>query len=198
MNNRRNLLVDNKSGDEFVDLGLPSGLKWCSHNIGGTNPEDYGYYFSWGNVDGYAKGSNYIFSQSTYDSTTGHYLSKDIPVDYAYDIARLIMDSPWRLPTKDEFKELCDNTNSEWINNYNGTGIAGYKFMKKSDPSVYIFFPACGYYAGRILIDEGTFGYYWSSTYYDSSYACCLRFNSSKVIQYYIDRYYGFPGRAVQ
>ena len=26
----------------FVDLGLPSGLKWASCNVGAENPEDFG------------------------------------------------------------------------------------------------------------------------------------------------------------
>ena len=36
--------------DNAVDLGLPSGLKWASCNIGATVPEEYGGYFAWGLV----------------------------------------------------------------------------------------------------------------------------------------------------
>ena len=36
------------NGHEYVDLGLPSGLKWATCNVGATNPEDYGDYFDWG------------------------------------------------------------------------------------------------------------------------------------------------------
>ena len=35
-----------------VDLGLPSGLKWADRNVGAETPQDYGAYFSWGNVEG--------------------------------------------------------------------------------------------------------------------------------------------------
>ena len=38
---------------EFVDLGLPSGLKWAVHNVGASSPEEYGYYFFWGGTQGY-------------------------------------------------------------------------------------------------------------------------------------------------
>lgn len=31
---------------EAVDLGLPSGTKWASCNIGATKPEEYGSYFA--------------------------------------------------------------------------------------------------------------------------------------------------------
>lgn len=39
---------DPYNGHEYVDLGLPSGLKWATMNIGATTPEDYGDYFAWG------------------------------------------------------------------------------------------------------------------------------------------------------
>ena len=39
---------DNSNNHEYVDLGLPSGLKWATCNVGATTPEEYGYYFAWG------------------------------------------------------------------------------------------------------------------------------------------------------
>ena len=36
---------------EYVDLGLPSGLKWATCNVGATKPEEYGDYFAWGEVE---------------------------------------------------------------------------------------------------------------------------------------------------
>ena len=38
---------------EFVDLGLPSGLKWAAWNVGATKPEESGLYFAWGEDKGY-------------------------------------------------------------------------------------------------------------------------------------------------
>ena len=35
---------------ESVDLGLPSGLKWATCNVGAITPEEYGDYFAWGEV----------------------------------------------------------------------------------------------------------------------------------------------------
>ena len=40
---------------EFVDLGLPSGLKWASCNVGAEKPEDFGLYFAWGETEGYTR-----------------------------------------------------------------------------------------------------------------------------------------------
>ena len=38
---------------EYVDLGLPSGLKWAKCNIGATKETDYGLHFQWGATEGY-------------------------------------------------------------------------------------------------------------------------------------------------
>ena len=38
---------------EWVDLGLPSGTKWASCNVGAEKPEDFGLYFAWGETEGY-------------------------------------------------------------------------------------------------------------------------------------------------
>ena len=36
---------------EAVDLGLPSGLKWASFNLGASKPEGYGDYYAWGETE---------------------------------------------------------------------------------------------------------------------------------------------------
>ena len=43
-------LQDPYNGHEYVDLGLPSGLKWATCNVGATKPEEYGDYFAWGDT----------------------------------------------------------------------------------------------------------------------------------------------------
>ena len=35
---------------EYIDLGLPSGLKWAACNIGANAPEEVGEYFAWGEI----------------------------------------------------------------------------------------------------------------------------------------------------
>lgn len=35
---------------QAIDLGLPSGIKWASCNVGAEKPEDYGNYYAWGEV----------------------------------------------------------------------------------------------------------------------------------------------------
>ena len=51
--------VDPYLEHEYVDLGLPSGLKWATCNIGASNPEEYGWYFSWAGTMGYVFINNF-------------------------------------------------------------------------------------------------------------------------------------------
>lgn len=194
--------------EEYVDLGLPSGLLWAKGNlIKDSNGNyaigketDWGTYISWGNIIGHNEGEGYDFSSTNYDSTPGKQVAANIPSnDAAHDIALATLGTPWHLPTKEDFRELYDNTDTEWVADYNGTGVAGRKFMKKTDHSVYVFFPASGYYSGTSLSNRGTSGYYWSSSFYSATYAYSLSFGSSSVNpQNDFTRRVGFSVRPVQ
>ena len=46
---------DPYNGHEYVDLGLPSGLKWATCNVGAEKPEDYGKYYAWGETSAYGE-----------------------------------------------------------------------------------------------------------------------------------------------
>lgn len=194
--------------EEYVDLGLPSGLLWAKGNLIKDSNDNYaigaetdwGTYISWGNIIGHNEGEGYDFSSTNYDSTPGKQVAANIPSnDAAHDIALATLGTPWHLPTKEDFQELYDNTDTEWVADYNGTGVAGRKFMKKTDHSVYVFFPASGRYDGTSLISRGTSGFYWSSSFNSATNAYGLVFNSSSVYpQSYNGRRYGFTVRPVQ
>ena len=51
---------------EAIDLGLPSGVKWASCNIGATKPEEYGGYYAWGETEEkeYYSDSTYVYYQN--------------------------------------------------------------------------------------------------------------------------------------
>lgn len=200
---RRRLLQSETGGipipDNVVDLGLPSGTLWAKGNLckNGSNyyigsETDWGTYVNWGNIDGHNEGEGYNFN-------TGTHLSTDIPTtDAAHDICLARLGEGYNLPTKEQFQELYEETDREWIEDYNNTGVAGYKFMKKSDHSVFVFFPASGYYYNTTLDGRGTDGYYWSSYFRNTTYAYCLYFSSSSVNpQSYYYRWYGLPVRPV-
>lgn len=190
----------------YVDLGLPSGLLWAQGNIIKVDgsysigePTNYGCYFSWGNIEGHNNGEGYDFGTANsgpYASTPGAQVSANIASnDSAHDAALACLGSPWRMPTKEEFKELYDNTDRVWTTI---DGINGWKFMKKTDHSVYVFFPAAGRGIGTSVSYVGTDGSYWSSSWVSADSAYRMAFGSSNVgPQISGSRYYGFSVRAV-
>ena len=184
-----------------VDLGLPSGKLWSDRNIGAMSETEAGLYFAWGETEGYkdanarnaALGRSDGFSSDAYNAGDADSISANLTSDN--DAAVKNYGGNWRMPTKAECEELYNNTNHEWttIN-----GVTGRKFTNKTDSSKYIFIPAVGIYDGTTLYGSGPYGYYWSSTFYSSSYAYLLRFNSSGVYTDDYYRYYGFSVRAIQ
>ena len=180
--------------DDFVDLGLPSGTKWAKANLGGTNPQDLGQYFSWGNVTGHAKDSGYDFSQTTYNGTTGAGLMGGLSTSSSYDAARNIKGYPWRIPTYDDFLELLSYCRAQWTT---VSGQAGMRFTSNINGNS-IFLPAAGNYYGTSLQNLGTNGSYWAATLNDATNAYNLSFYSTLVNMFNYARYYGLPVRAVQ
>ena len=159
------------NGHDWVDLGLPSGLKWATCNVGASSPEDYGNYYAWGET---TTKSDYSSSTST---TYGKEMS-DIGGNATYDVARKQWGSSWRLPTKAEFEELLDEDNCTWEWSTQ-SGVNGCKVTSKVNGKS-IFLPAAGYRRGTSLYNAGSYGYYWSSTpnKSDTYYAYFLVFGS--------------------
>lgn len=93
----------------WVDLGLPSGVKWASVNVGGSSPEDVGDYFAWGEIE------------SKSDFTEVNYVYEDVPevLPISADAANVNWGGSWRMPTDNDVKELNRNTKCEIIT-YNG------------------------------------------------------------------------------
>lgn len=192
--NRRHFIT-NPSGDNYeaVDLGLPSGLKWATMNVGATAPEDFGLYFSWGNIDGHEEGSDYSFSDANYNASPGKQISGDIPL--SQDAANAYLGSSWRMPTRLEFQELYDNCTSEWVTM---NSVTGRRFTSKINGNT-IFFPCAGRYSGTNLYDRDSFGYYWSASRYSDSYGYYWLSSMGTVDpQGNYNRRYGFPIRAVR
>lgn len=192
-----------------IDLGLPSGRLWASWNIGAESEEEDGAYFSWGNIEPHFPNGT-TFSYNWGSSNTGPYASTpgssipftsqtknaDYSADSGYDAARELLGGSWRMPTATEFKELYDNTDNEWTT---VNGVNGRKFMKKTDHSVYVFFPAAGFGNNTSLSSRGSYGLYWSSSLGSADRGYRLNCNSSNVNpQDYSSRCSGYSVRAVQ
>lgn len=144
---------------EAIDLGLPSGTKWASCNIGASKPEECGEYFAWGELlekKVYSK-DNYLYYNSELDENM--WLGEDIS-GTKYDVARQRWGGNWRLPTSDEVVELIENC-TYVLTTYNG--VQGGKFTSKKNGNS-IFLPAAGYRLYNDLIRADSYGYYWSST----------------------------------
>ena len=159
----------------YVDLGLPSGIKWAKCNVGSEKETDYGYYFMWGsttpNTNTTCDWTNAPFNNGSSDYDEAYFNSvKDTVCPNGvlakeYDTATQIMGDDWRMPTKAEIQELIDNTNHVWITNFNGTGVNGMKFTSKTDTSKYIFISAAGYCHNGSVYSGNS--YVWSSSLKD-------------------------------
>ena len=111
-----------------MDLGLPSGTLWATYNIGASKPEEVGDYFSWGETEkkDYYNWSSYkwcISNNGGLDFLTkynsGHRYNGKIDNLQTLltqdDVASAKWGSEWRMPTNDEFQELLDNCQYNWV-----------------------------------------------------------------------------------
>ena len=179
--------------EEAVDLGLPSGLKWRSMNVGASKPEDYGNYYAWGETTpktSYAW-SNYKYKSSDiYGDGVGLTGKKVlIPED---DAATVNLGDGWRTPTNSEWKELKNNCSWRWTtrNGVNGMLVTGSNGNS-------IFLPAAGYYRPS-LTNRGSYGSYWSSSYGSDENALAWDFINSDVSAAYLGRSDGLSVRPVK
>ena len=188
---------------EAVDLGLPSGLKWAAHNVGATKPEDFGGYYAWGETEEkedyswstykWCKGYYYTMTKYCTSSSYGTVDNKEI-LDPEDDVAHVKWGGDWRIPTKTEQDELCNNCTWEWTTL---NGVNGYKVTGPNGNS--IFLPAAGYRSDSDLALRGDFCSYWSDSL--SSVGCCyadnLSFSVERFMCYFANRYIGHSVRPV-
>ena len=183
------------NGHEYVDLGLPSGLKWATCNVGATSPEDYGDYFAWGETEtkeDYSSSTSLTYGFSISELKSQGYIDENGNLTASHDAATANWGGAWRMPTKAEFEELKNNCSWKWTTQ---NGVNGYKVTGTNGNS--IFLPAAGCRSGSSLYDAGSDGYYWSSTPNESrsDSAWSLYFNSS---EFDMNSIYRGNGRSVR
>ena len=168
---------------EYVDLGLPSGLKWAKCNVGASSETEGGVFFQWGETSGVSgslvgKYSKENYSWSTYehcggtmDTLTKYNINNGMgtvdnitTIESVDDAATQIMGDGWRMPTGNDIGELLTNTTQNQVGNYNGTGVDGYEFTGSNGNSIFI--PTAGYvYDGSVnQVDDLYTGNVWSSS----------------------------------
>ena len=150
----------NYNNRSYVNLGLPSGVKWATCNLGAANPEQLGNSYYWGET-----------TTSMVNNTMYVNVGDNISGNAKYDAARAQWGGDWRLPTQDDFSELVNKCDWYW-SSYNG--VSGYKVYGPNGN--YIFLP----YASN---------YYWSGTSSQwnepNDAACILKMESNLVSAYY-------------
>ena len=175
------------NGYEYVDLGLPSGLKWAAHNVGASSSTEIGNIYAWGEI---VTKTEYVES----NCTTYQLNMEDISGNPEYDAARANWGMSWRMPTKEEFEELLNNCTWEWEVR---DGVGGKKVTGPNGN--HIFMPITGYQYGTSFYMQD-FGYYWTSTpitnyeNYSYDFFFDMELNLSMGFD---DRCYGQPVRAV-
>ena len=189
-----------------VDLGLPSGLKWASFNLGASAPEEYGDFYAWGETepkyDYYW--TTYIYwneSQLTKYNTISSYgtIDNKTILDPEDDAAHVKLGGKWRMPTNDEWGELISNCTWTWTTL---NGVYGRKVVSNIPgyTDKWLFLPAAG------VMDEHTHhsnaginGTYWTSSLHVTFplYAIDVTFNDMIVQGGTGQRYGGNPIRPV-
>ena len=187
-------VIKSKETMEYVDLGLPSGIKWAKCDLGASSPEKYGDKYSWGETWTKIGTENYYFT----DIVEGQYTKYDSRdkrffLEKEDDVAYLRLGEGWRYPTWNEVQELIDNCT---VTESTLNGWPGVMFVSKINNN-YIFF---GY---RTKGSAG--GLRWTSAVVESNptLAKCLSFernyktNKIDVSRYDNERKYRIPVRPV-
>ena len=195
----------NENGHVFVDLGLSSGTKWATCNVGANNPEGYGDYFAWGETtpkETY-NWSTYRYCNGDYNKLTKYCNNAEYgndgftdaltTLEASDDAATANWGSVWRMPTQTELNELKNSCTVTWVT-YNG--VNGRLFTGPNGNSV--FLPAAGRRYVSELYYAGSYGHYWSSSLctdypYDAWY---LDFRSGNYVMNY--NYYRYSGHSVR
>ena len=191
-----------ENGHEYVDLGL--SVKWATCNVGASQPEEYGDYFAWGEVEPKEEyhWSNYKWCNGTGDTQTKYCTNSDYGtvdnktvLESADDAAAINWGGSWRMPTDAELTELREQCTWTWATQ---NGVNGYKVTSNSNGKS-IFLPVAGYRLGSSLYNAGSNGLSWSSSLDTDgpNSACELYFYSDNVGRGYCDRYYGLSVRPV-
>lgn len=161
---------DTLNGHEWANLGLLSGTKWATMNVGANSPADYGYYYAWGetctknnytweNLKYWTSGDglhNIRFSKYIRDSEHGKVDNKK-ELEICDDVANASWGPGWRVPSEAQQNELLKKCKWVWTSI---DGHDGYKVIGPNGNSIFI--PAAGYCEDNKLYDVGSYGYYWS------------------------------------
>ena len=196
-----------------VDLGL--SVFWASCNLGASKPTEYGGYYQWAGIEDvsdtdiwidwsncpYHTGSDYYSGWTKYitDSSYGTVDNKTV-LESMDDAASVALGGKWRIPTEEEWSELCSTDNCSWTWT-TIDGVNGYKVQSKMPGYTdnWIFLPAAGFRCNDSLCSAVFHGLYWSSSLRKGApnCACSIYIYSGYFGCLYNYRYYGKSVRPV-
>ncbi len=190
-----------------VDLGLTSGLKWASANVGAETQYATGDFFAWGetapkavydwNTYKWSKGSLETITKYLNVDTYGGPVDDKTVLDPGDDPATVVLGGKWRTPTRKEFIELRRECDWIWVSE---NGAAGYEIRSKVNGNK-IFLPAAGFWQDDHSVGVGLWAYgdYWTSSLGGGcpEFAFCITFNSQTIDWGTFERSWGFAIRAV-
>lgn len=198
-----------------------NGPYFATWNVGATAPEDYGWYFWWGDTVGYKfSGKKWVsvdgnntsinFTSSgkaalTYNKNvdalkSAGFIDSTGQLVAEYDAAKVHFGPEWRLPTSDEIQALVANTTQTEVSQ---NGVSGWRFSGKEGTAyatVSLFFPFTGH--GTVDKRESNpCGHCWAATPNSSQYAWSISTFSGgdkpSCFERY-NRYLGYSVRAVR
>ncbi len=184
-------------------------LYFADCNVGAWSPGEEGYYFWWGDINGYFSGNYFDFTFDnaevvTYKKTIQQlydegYITTNDPdsavLKPEYDAAAKNFGGKWRMPTEKEWIWLKNSCTWTWCSD---PGYVGYK-VKSNTTGGEIFLPASGYIFGNSIEKYGFYGSYWSANPFanvDGSFN--LYFNSDDIVSSNVsNRFFGVQIRPV-
>lgn len=171
------------NGHEYVDLGLPSGTKWATCNVGANTPEGCGNKYAFGEITTKSiYGDDFWyrkFPESKY-SPKYKYTRNLHKLPSTADAATVNWGAGWRMPTEIQFEELIKKCIRKFTKQ---NGVFGCSFTGPNGNS--IFLPAAGYRDGSDFYGAFSDGSYWSSTLKKKDCAIRLLFFEREIITEY-------------
>lgn len=175
--------LESTAPDAAVDLGL--SVQWAPFNLGAANASEPGFLVGWGDVTG----RNHSTDLKYYPTLTpdGHI------VNTSYDLAKVMWEDKWRMPTDGEINELITQCDWEWTEQ---DGVNGYLVKSRTNENS-IFLPVTGVRTGEET-GEADMGYYWSGMLSENkTYAQMLGLTENTFTMTEMERYLGMAIRPV-
>ena len=133
---------------EAVDMGLPTGTKWASWDLGASKVGQPGYAFAWGETE--PKASYTWENYKWYNEETGTTYADDY-MAAKDDAAAVHLGGKWRVPTMTQWEELVTKCTWEKLdkddpNNTYGVSVVKIKGLKAADGNrYYLYLPIAGW-----------------------------------------------------